>query len=401
LKAQPQWVIYNTSNSGLPSNEVNGIAFDSSNIKWITTSNGLVKYNGNTWIVYDTTNSGLTGNFVWQIAIDYNNIKWFNIFQKGLMKYDGFNWIFYDTVLNNNALTSIRDISVDNYNNKWIATSTYGLFRFNNSSWTVFNTTNSGIPTNNLSCLSLNGNTKWMGTYYYGIARYNDSNWVNYNETNSGIPSNWVLSVYADREHNIWVGTYLSGAAKFIPSSNIWIYYNTGWPGFPNNDIRKIYVDSNNVKWFGSVAWLAKFDDVTLTIFDTLWDPSIQDFKNDKYHNLWISYNQGLAIYNQTGVVPVKNENYITVSDYSLYQNYPNPFNSSTKIKFSSKKSGNIKISIYNILGKKIIEYIKTISQPGIYDIILNMKDYSSGVYFYSLTAEDKIIATKQLILIK
>ena len=39
-----------------------------------------------------------------------------------------------------------------------------------------------------------------------------------------------------------------------------------------------------------------------------------------------------------------------------LDQNYPNPFNPSTKIGFSLRQSGAIRISVYNILGQKVDE---------------------------------------------
>ena len=62
IKAQvksTEWIVYDTLNSGLPSNVINSIAIDSNGIKWIGTNKGLVKYNGIIWTVYNTSNSGL------------------------------------------------------------------------------------------------------------------------------------------------------------------------------------------------------------------------------------------------------------------------------------------------------------------------------------------------------
>ena len=54
----PEWVVYNTSNSGLPSDTVNAIAIDGNGNKWIGTyDRGLAKFDGTNWTVYDTSNS--------------------------------------------------------------------------------------------------------------------------------------------------------------------------------------------------------------------------------------------------------------------------------------------------------------------------------------------------------
>ena len=42
-------------------------------------------------------------------------------------------------------------------------------------------------------------------------------------------------------------------------------------------------------------------------------------------------------------------------SDFSLLQNYPNPFNPTTKITFLMKKAGRAQLTVYNVLGEKVI----------------------------------------------
>jgi len=67
----------------------------------------------------------------------------------------------------------------------------------------------------------------------------------------------------------------------------------------------------------------------------------------------------------------------------SLYQNYPNPFNPSTKISFAITQTGNVSISVHNILGQELDS--KTFSlAPGCYVIDWFSKG-SSGVLFYSV----------------
>ena len=123
LHAQgPQWIVYNTGNSGLPSNGIASVSVQSDNTIWIGTS-ALVKYDWNTWTVYDTSNSGLPYPAAYSIQFDkYNNI-WLNTIFKGIAKFDGDqNWVVYDT--NNSPLHIILwDLNVED-TTVWICTTT-------------------------------------------------------------------------------------------------------------------------------------------------------------------------------------------------------------------------------------------------------------------------------------
>lgn len=85
---------------------------------------------------------------------------------------------------------------------------------------------------------------------------------------------------------------------------------------------------------------------------------------------------------------------------YSLEQNYPNPFNASTTINYSLPYPGNVKLDIYDILGRKVETLIEKQQQAGYHHVIWNAKDISTGMYFYKLQAGD-YIETKKMVLLK
>jgi hypothetical protein len=85
----------------------------------------------------------------------------------------------------------------------------------------------------------------------------------------------------------------------------------------------------------------------------------------------------------------------------TLYQNYPNPFNASTKISFRLPTSEEVELSIYNILGKKITTLVHQKFAPGLYHIIWNADQFSSGIYFYRLKISADQILTKRMLLVK
>jgi len=91
------------------------------------------------------------------------------------------------------------------------------------------------------------------------------------------------------------------------------------------------------------------------------------------------------------------NQEYI----FSLSQNYPNPFNSITTINYQLSKTRDTDIRIYNFLG----EYIETLKKgyipSGFHTIKWNPIGLPSGIYFYVLYSESKIIDVKKAILIK
>ena len=89
----------------------------------------------------------------------------------------------------------------------------------------------------------------------------------------------------------------------------------------------------------------------------------------------------------------------LEIANFKL-TNYPNPFSNTTTISFSlnTENTKNAKIEIYNIKGQKVKTFsnLQT-SQSAIW----NANKFASGIYFYRLIADDKIINTKKCLLIK
>ena len=73
---------------------------------------------------------------------------------------------------------------------------------------------------------------------------------------------------------------------------------------------------------------------------------------------------------------------------FSLYQNFPNPFNPTTTIQFHLPTDESVSLTVYNILGKTVIEPIKNMAyQSGTYSILLDGSQLGSGLYYYALKA--------------
>ena len=101
--------------------------------------------------------------------------------------------------------------------------------------------------------------------------------------------------------------------------------------------------------------------------------------------------------------IPVSVDDHINMNlpaDFELFQNYPNPFNPKTTIRFSVNTEEEVKIELFDILGREISELISGRFTPGTYDYILDASYLSSGIYYYSLTTQTSS-DTKSLVVLK
>ncbi len=85
---------------------------------------------------------------------------------------------------------------------------------------------------------------------------------------------------------------------------------------------------------------------------------------------------------------------------YSLSQNYPNPFNPVTSIKFTLPQSENVKLVVFDILGREVKTLVNEFRHQGVYEVSFDASSLSSGAYFYRLDAGE-FTATKKMFLIK
>ena len=94
---------------------------------------------------------------------------------------------------------------------------------------------------------------------------------------------------------------------------------------------------------------------------------------------------------------------------FALEQNYPNPFNPSTTIRFSIQRAAMTDISVYDILGRKVMTLASEMLSPGYYTVHWDGSNNSggnaaSGVYFVRMDAQaDKgnFSASRKLLLMK
>ena len=95
------------------------------------------------------------------------------------------------------------------------------------------------------------------------------------------------------------------------------------------------------------------------------------------------------------GIKPISTE---IPTVFNVYQNYPNPFNPKTLINFDIPKTADVKISIYDLLGREVAVVFNRNLEPGKYSYDFAAENYASGVYFYRITAGEFSDIKKMLI---
>jgi hypothetical protein len=84
---------------------------------------------------------------------------------------------------------------------------------------------------------------------------------------------------------------------------------------------------------------------------------------------------------------------------FVLKQNYPNPFNPSTTIKYELPEAADVKLKVFDLLGREVSVLVNEIRSRGVHEVKFDGSSLASGVYVYKLRAGDFIQSRTMLLL--
>jgi hypothetical protein len=89
-------------------------------------------------------------------------------------------------------------------------------------------------------------------------------------------------------------------------------------------------------------------------------------------------------------------------TQFSLEQNYPNPFNPTTLLVYQIPISSEVKLEVYDMLGRKVATLVNAFMEAGIHTYSFDASRFAltSGIYFYRIQAGG-FVATKKMVLLK
>jgi len=264
---------------------------------------------------------------------------------------------------------------------------------------------------------ALDSNTAWVSFYYWTDVPA----WKGYiyKTTNGGV--NWIEQ-YKDSLYNsskinsicfvnqntgYAVGQIFSGNIRFFKTTNGGANWDT--LRYNNGRCKSLYFLNSNTGWAAG-HWLSDSASIAYTSNGGVnW--SLQKkgvpyiVTNLNFANSltgWATLESSSSILRTTtgGFTFVNNISTEIPEKFYLSQNYPNPFNPSTNIRYQITNNSYVKIEVYDVAGKEIIELVNEKQSPGTYEVKFEAGDLPSGVYFYKLTAGD-YSETKKMILLK
>jgi len=235
---------------------------------------------------------------------------------------------------------------------------------------------------------STNGGVNWVDIY----PGNRDCNDVFFLNSNTGyVCGNYVMLKTTNAGTN-WTEFLISPADTNYHSSVYFTDNNTGYIPLvkPTTYTCRIYKTTNS-----GVTWLLQQSLNNYFAFDVklYFIDQNTGFAGGGEGKIWKTTNAGGPI----GIRQISNN---IPESYSLSQNFPNPFNPSTKIRFDVSKSGNVNISVYDVLGKEIATLVNQQLTTGTYETGWDATKFSSGIYYYRIIAE-KYTETRKMVLIK
>jgi protocatechuate 3,4-dioxygenase beta subunit len=94
------------------------------------------------------------------------------------------------------------------------------------------------------------------------------------------------------------------------------------------------------------------------------------------------------------------NESNVEPGGFRLNQNFPNPFNPSTTITYHLPSSSDVKLVVYDTLGREVATLVDEKKSAGTHEIKFEGSKLSSGFYIYKLSA-GSFVEAKEMLLIK
>lgn len=231
----------------------------------------------------------------------------------------------------------------------------------------------------------------YKATYF----KYNGVNTLNWREADSVMVDslhvtssiNFVVRVMRDTGLGRISGTIKGTRNEVVPGVIVYLLNS-------NNEIFSYAAADKNGKYL--------IDGITPGTYKMVTD--LVDYNATVLQNVSVNYTTNLA---QTIGLTVSPNSVTDVeqiagsaSTFELAQNYPNPFNPSTTIRFSIAERSNVRLAVYDMLGKEVSVIASGEMNEGTYNVTFDASKLASGVYLYKLTAGTQVM-TRKFVLMK
>jgi ligand-binding sensor domain-containing protein/two-component sensor histidine kinase len=324
----------NLDDNSIADNDIVSLYKDDAGIIWLGTHLGegvsriekrIVKFNLLKSI--PSSSNSLNDDVVWSILKDDNGILWIGTYRGGLNSFneEKKTFTYYRNIPSNpNSLSNnhVRSLAKDKYGNLWIGTYSGGLNKFDIRTGKfaryLYNGSDSlSIGGNQIQRLYVDSNSVvWIAAFGGGLNvldlnNLSDSkpNFIKYKHNpldSKSISDNRVYTIYEDRQHELWVGTFGGGLNKFDRITKTFERFQNNLQdpfSLPNDKVLCLYEDKSGNFWIGTSGnGLVKFDRENKHFYShnvgkKLDADVIYGILEDEEKNLWLSTSNGIYRY--------------------------------------------------------------------------------------------------------
>jgi ligand-binding sensor domain-containing protein/two-component sensor histidine kinase len=271
-----------------------------------------------------SSSASLNDDVIWSIFKDKDKILWIGTYRGGLNRYDEskkrFDYYKHDP-FNPKSLSNnhVRSIAEDKFGNLWVGTYAGGLNRFDIRKETFsryFHNSSDpiSIGSNQIQQLYIDSNAvMWIASFGGGLNALDlnslsseKPNFIKYRNDPSdptSLSDNRVYTIYEDRNHSLWVGTFGGGLNKFDRKNKKFKrFQNDPQNSFSlqTDKVLCLYEDLSHNFWIGTYGnGLIKFDRKRNSFISYGADKNldadvIYGILEDDKKNLWLSSSNGI-----------------------------------------------------------------------------------------------------------
>jgi ligand-binding sensor domain-containing protein/signal transduction histidine kinase len=310
-----------TTDNGLPQNNVNNILQTSDGFLWMTTFDGLVRYDGVRFKVFNGGNTrGIKSSRFLRLFEDRDKNLWVATEESGITRYKDGVFTTYTTVdgLPHNRIS--RELQLREDEEGVVINTDGGPVRWKNGQFVPYNPDEG----NRFAAI---GFPSGPGVIWYidaaGLHRVENS------QVTAHAPSRWpsaapIRRIYETRDGTLWI-------TAISPKQEMWRLQDgnytlmTGKGGLPDKWITSVCEDRNGNLWFGtSGAGLYRFRDGNFTVFTTadgLSSNHTNAIYEDREGNIWLGTQKGLCRLRESIITTYSQKDGLAANNvYPIYQ---------------------------------------------------------------------------------
>lgn len=294
-----QW----TGENGLISNNITSAIQSSDGFMWITTYNGIMRFDGKRIMVYDRSNVPfLSTDAFYRAYEDTRGRLWFASQGSGIVLYENKRFRELKVATGPTLPKSVRSLLIRDAH-VWIGSNQEGLFRLD--------TANNLVPIphpqlNSIGILDLAQDSKgvlWIATDGNGLLSYDGATFKEYT-TEDGLLSNTINSVAVTSTDEVYIGT--TNGLNTLHNNRVGVI--DFLKQVPINDLN---IDDTGKKWIATENGLARISaDDRITEFATRKSgfpyTRLNAISRDAEGSVWISTGRdGLLQLRETGIINI------------------------------------------------------------------------------------------------